>query len=82
MKFFFSKNTVTEERNPLTYRESLMNDLEKTKTELEIAYAGFDYVTDPDLIDCFIYKQNAVMKRYKYLLQKAADLLPAKETVP
>ena len=45
------------------------------------AYAGFDNATDPDLIDCYIFELNAVMKRYKYLLQKAAesDPLPGKE---
>ena len=74
MKFHFSRNTVTEADRPLTYRESLLQDIQKTKYELENAYAGFDYVTDPDLIDCYIYEQNAVMKRYKYLLQKAEDL--------
>ncbi len=51
-----------------------MLDLQKTRCELEDAYAGFDYVTDPDLIDCYIYEQNAVMKRYRYLLQQAAGL--------
>ena len=51
-----------------------MLDLQKTRCELEDAYAGFDYVTDPDLIDCYIYELNAVMKRYRYLLQQAADL--------
>ena len=45
------------------------------------AYAGFDYVTDPDLIDCYIYEQNAVMKRYKYLLQKAASLKASEQAV-
>ena len=74
MKFHFSRSRVAETDKPLTYRESLMMDIQKTRYELENAYAGFDYVTDPDLIDCYIYEQNAVMKRYKYLLQKAADL--------
>ena len=33
------------------------------------------------MIDCYIYELNAVMKRYKYLLQKAAenDPLPKEE---
>ena len=74
MKFYFSRNAVAETDRQLTYRESLMLDIQKTRYELENDYAGFDYVTDPDLIDCYIYEQNAVMKRYKYLLQKAADL--------
>ena len=58
----------------LTIRE----ELAQTKYALEIAYSNFDNVTDPDLIDCYIYEVNAVMKRYKYLLEQAAelDLLP------
>ena len=61
----------------LTIRE----ELAKTRFALENAYSGFDNVTDPDLIDCYIYELNAVMKRYKYLLQQAAelDLLPEEE---
>ena len=70
-----------KEDKPLTYQESLMLDIQKTKCELENAYAGFDYVTDPDLIDCYIYEQNAVMKRYKYLLQKAASLKASEQAV-
>lgn len=67
---------------PKTLRECILEDLEKTKYELETAYCGFDNVTDPDLIDCYIYEVNAVMKRYRYLLNQAAALtpLPEKET--
>ena len=81
MKFHFSQGSVNKEDKPLTYQESLMLDIQKTKCELENAYAGFDYVTDPDLIDCYIYEQNAVMKRYKYLLQKAASLKASEQAV-
>ena len=30
-------------------------------------------MTDPDLIDCYIYDINAILKRYKYLLDQAAQ---------
>lgn len=59
---------------PLTYEERLRCDLSLAKWELENAYAGFDYVTDPDLIDCYIFKLNAAMKRYKYLIEKYNSL--------
>ncbi len=67
---------------PKTLRECILEDLEKTRYELETAYCGFDNVTDPDLIDCYIYEVNAVMKRYRYLLNQAAALsqLPEEET--
>ena len=65
---------------PLSYEDSLRYDLLLAKWDLENAYAGFDYVTDPDLIDCYIYQLNAAMKRYKYLLEKFTAL--QKETLP
>jgi len=59
-------------------RNSILADLEKTRRALEDAYTGFDSVTDPDLIDCYIYEVNSVLKRYKFLLEQAAkiNLLP------
>lgn len=81
MKMFFRQSPcvpedsdVIVERNKMTIRD----ELAQTKYALENAYLGFDNVTDPDLIDCYIYELNAVMKRYKFLLDQAAemDLLP------
>lgn len=62
-------------------RNSILADLEKTRRALEDAYTGFDSVTDPDLIDCYIYEVNSVLKRYKFLLEQAAkiNLLPEEE---
>ena len=68
-----------DKEKPKTLRECILEDLEKTKYELETAYSGFDNVTDPDLIDCYIYEVNAVMKRYRYLLNQAAALTPLPE---
>lgn len=74
MKFFFReiKNPTIKEI-PKTRRELILEDLEKTKCELDTAYRGFDYATDPDLIDCYIYDINAILKRYKYLLELIAE---------
>lgn len=57
---------------------TIQEELAQSRFALEIAYSNFDNVTDPDLIDCYIYEVNAVMKRYKYLLEQAAamELLP------
>ena len=46
----------------------LLDDLRKTKKELDIAYANFEHAVDPDLIDSSIYELNAVQLRYKFLL--------------
>ena len=86
MKMFFSQSsrvnrTMTEEE---IERNALLSDLEKTKKALEIAYAGFDNVIEPDLIDCYIYEVNSVMKRYQFLLEQAAalSLLPEEDAHP
>lgn len=62
-------------------RNSILSDIDKTRRALEDAYAGFDNVTDPDLIDCYIYEVNSILKRYKFLLEQAAkiNLLPEEE---
>ncbi|NLL79752.1 MAG: YaaL family protein [Clostridiales bacterium] len=65
-KNFPSENGMSE--------NSILEDIAKTRFALETAYAGFDNATDPDLIDCYIYEVNSVMKRYKYLLEQAAKL--------
>ncbi len=71
------ENEIIVDRQKMTLREELL----LARNALENAYAGFYNATDPDLIDCYIYELNAVMKRYKYLLQKAAenDPLPKEE---
>jgi hypothetical protein len=77
MKIFFHQNPcVPENSNILVERDkmTLRDELAQAKYALENAYSGFDNVTDPDLIDCYIYELNAVMKRYKFLLEKAAEL--------
>ena len=68
MKMYFSQSsrvnrTLSEKE---IERNALLSDLEKTKMALEIAYSGFDNVTEPDLIDCYIYEVNSVLKRYKF----------------
>lgn len=72
-----AENEIIVDRQKMTLQEELL----LARNALENAYAGFDNATDPDLIDCYIFELNAVMKRYKYLLQKAAenDPLPEKE---
>ena len=53
-----------------TPEEALRNNLQLAKWELDNAYAGFEYATDPDLIDCYIYELNAAQLRYQFLLRK------------
>ena len=72
MKMYFGRtnaaNRTISERE--MKRNALLSDLEKTKRALEIAYSGFDNVTEPDLIDCYIYEVNAMQLKYKFLLRR------------
>ena len=72
MKIFFQQPQInlSESTEFSETKEDLLEDLKKTRYALEVAYSGFDNVTDPDLIDCYIYQVNAILKRYKFLLEK------------
>ncbi len=52
----------------------LLNDLKKTEHDLALAYADFENVVDPDLIDSCIYQVNAVQLRYKFLLSRMKQM--------
>ncbi|MBQ6888017.1 MAG: YaaL family protein [Lachnospiraceae bacterium] len=75
MKWHFSQSSYGKNRTLSSVENtSILDDLERTRLDLEMAYSGFDNVTDPDLIDCYIFEVNAVLKRYKYLLAQAAKM--------
>lgn len=68
MKMFGKK------KSPATYDEKyLLQELMMTKKAMYTAYSNLDNVTDPDLIDCYIYQLNSEQKRYNYLLAKAKE---------
>ena len=73
MKILFHQKSdkVNTENMVELCKPSIREELIQTRRALEIAYSGFDNVTDPDLIDCYIYEVNSIMKRYKYLLEQA-----------
>ena len=54
--------------------DPLLLELAKTKIELETAYSDFENVTDPDLIDSYIYEMNAISFRYRYLLRQMREM--------
>ena len=72
MKLFFSQtnydHTINQEQFGIP---NVMDDLKRTLSELETAYARLNYVTDEDLIECYIYEVNSLLKRYKYLKEEA-----------
>ena len=48
----------------------ILATLEQLKKDLDAIYSSLDSVTDPVLIDSFIYEMNAVNMRYKFYLQE------------
>jgi len=51
----------------------ILATLEQLKKELDNIHSSLDSVTDPVLIDSFIYEMNAVNMRYKFYLQQCKD---------
>lgn len=82
MKLIFHHNYETPEYPEEDYTPvNLQNSIEKTRRNLEIAYAGFDNALEVDLIDSYIYEINSLQKRYKHLTNLAAAEAPD-ETEP
>lgn len=52
-------------------RQSLLNEIESTRQAHAAALSNLENITDPDLIDCYIYELNAAQVRYKFLLRLA-----------
>ena len=52
----------------------LLDDLEKTKHDLDSAYTNLANVIEPDLIDCYIYEVQSVQMRYKFLLSRVQQI--------
>ena len=52
----------------------LLDDLEKTKHDLDSAYTKLANVIEPDLIDCYIYEVQSVQMRYKFLLIRVKQI--------
>lgn len=67
-------------------RRELEGSLEQTRLQLAQAYAGFNSVTDQELVESFIYEIQALQARYSYLLRqrKALDVqnVPAEGPQP
>lgn len=84
MKTYYSQSLYTSGNMDIHFSvPSLREDLEKTRIALEIAYAGFDNAVDPDMVDCYIYEINALLKRYKHLSELSEEEYAAKtDAVP
>ena len=70
----FKKEEPLEEYERFSARRQLMEDLTLTKNALDTAYANFETVVDPDLIDSSIYELQSIQMRYRFLLRQASLL--------
>ena len=74
MKILFKKELKAPEIMEEDFKvPTLLEDIEKTRIALDIAYAGFDNATDPDMIDSYNYEINALLKRYAHLSKLQAN---------
>ncbi len=69
LRLFHSADT---KKNDASYTV-LLDDLERTKKELEHVYSAFSNVTEPDLIDAYIYQLNSAQLRYRFLLNSVKE---------
>lgn len=55
---------------------ALLNNIKEAISEMEVARALFDYVSDPKLVELAIYAEDTARTRYDYLLSvaKSRDL--------
>lgn len=52
----------------------LLEDLDRTKHDLDSAYMNLANATEPDLIDCYIYEVQSVQMRYKFLMSRIKQI--------
>lgn len=58
----------------------IQQELEHTRIRIETVENNFEHVTDPDLIDSYIFESNAAWKRYHFLLRQIRLLTSASST--
>jgi hypothetical protein len=64
--FYLHRQKAAEEEE----RETLMGELFRCREKLSQAYAAFDLVSDPDLVEAWTYEISAQRARYHYLIRQ------------
>ena len=70
-----------------TELDDLLRSLSHTQREIEQAYNRFNFASDPDLVESYVYEISSLQCRYNYLLRRvkerggsaAARTLPGRE---
>lgn len=52
----------------------LLEDLDRTKHDLDSAYTNLSNALEPELIDCYIYQVQSVQMRYQFLLSRVKQI--------
>ena len=74
MRLFHGTNNADIDRyakHPDPEGAALVREIARTRQEIEDAYNHFQNASDPDLIDCYIFRGNAAWKKYEFLLRQA-----------
>lgn len=69
MKRILENSVLNDKRYAL-----LLDDLDRTKHDLDSAYNNLSNALEPDLIDCYIYEVQSVQMRYKFLLSRIKQI--------
>lgn len=68
------RRLFAKKKAPISAEDAfILSTLEKLKKDLDAIHRSLDAVTDPILIDSFIYEMNAINMRFKYYLQQCKD---------
>lgn len=51
--------------------KEILKDIKATVTEIEVAQAMFNSVSDPKLVEAAIYREQAAKQRFDYLIKIA-----------
>lgn len=65
--------------------DELLHSLSRTQREIEQAYNRFNFTSDPDLIDSYVYEISALQCRYNYLLRRVKErrgVIAAAQSLP
>ena len=55
-------------------RRQLMEGMRAVRSQLNHAYAQFNFYSDPDLVDACVYEINALQSRYSYYVRQVKQL--------
>lgn len=61
--------------------KDLISDIEHSKTEMKLAMDNFNNVTEPKLIDYYIYKLQSEQTRFEHLISEYKELYPTAEDI-